>query len=102
VVFSGVLATTQPRLGAQLLSFVTSLAIGVVGGAIGTALLWLLVRKLPRGETLDTSAQLASVIAVPAGCDIIREPVWSTQDIHRCPRRRDAKRQIGHEAQTYH
>jgi NhaP-type Na+/H+ or K+/H+ antiporter len=73
VVFGAVVATTQPKLGAQLLSFLISLAIGLAGGAVGTGLLWLLLRKLPRGQTLDTAAQLASVIAVAAACDIFRD-----------------------------
>src|SRR6201999_1767467 len=36
-------------------------------------LLWLLLRKLRLGEVLGTTAQLATVIAVAAACDVIRE-----------------------------
>jgi NhaP-type Na+/H+ or K+/H+ antiporter len=37
------------------------------------ALLWLLLRELRLGEVLGTSAQLACVVGVAAGCDIARE-----------------------------
>ena len=46
---------------------------GSGGGVAGTALLWLLLRKLRLGEVLGTNAQLASVIAVAAACDILRD-----------------------------
>ena len=44
----------------------------MAGGAVGAALLWLLLRKLRLGEVLGTTAQLASVIAVAAVCDVAR------------------------------
>jgi NhaP-type Na+/H+ or K+/H+ antiporter len=48
-----------------------SIAVGLAGGAVGAALLWLTLRTLRLGETLGTLAQLATVIAVSAGCDIV-------------------------------
>ena len=39
----------------------------------GTALLWLLLRRLRLGEVLGTTAQLAVVIAVAAVCDVVRD-----------------------------
>lgn len=59
--------------GYQLGQFAISLAVGLVGGAVGTALLWFTLRTLRLGETLGTLAQLATVIAVSAGCDIVRD-----------------------------
>lgn len=59
--------------GYQLGQFALSLAVGLVGGAVGTALLWFTLRVLRLGETLGTLAQLATVIAVSAGCDIVRD-----------------------------
>ncbi|MFC9245907.1 cation:proton antiporter [Streptomyces sp. NPDC057136] len=59
--------------GYQLGQFALSLAVGLVGGAVGTALLWLTLRTLRLGETLGTLVQLATVIAVSAGCDIVRD-----------------------------
>ncbi|WP_406084083.1 cation:proton antiporter [Streptomyces virginiae] len=59
--------------GYQLGQFAISLAFGLVGGAVGTALLWFALRTLRLGETLGTLAQLAVVIGVSAGCDILRD-----------------------------
>jgi hypothetical protein len=53
--------------------FLISVGVGVLGGVIGTALLWLALRKLDLGEVLGTTAQLACVVAVAAACDIIRD-----------------------------
>ena len=49
------------------------LAVGLAGGVTGTALLWLLLRRLRLGEVLGANAQLAAVIAVAAACDVVRE-----------------------------
>ena len=72
LVFHGVTASTHKGLGSQLGQFALSVGAGLAGGVIGTAVLWLLLRKLRLDEVLGTSAQLATVIAVAAGCDIIR------------------------------
>ena len=73
LVFHAVVASTHKGLGSQLAQFVVSIVVGLAGGVIGTALLWLLLRKLRLGELLGTTAQLAAVIAVAAGCDVARE-----------------------------
>ncbi len=72
LVFHGVVASTHQGLGRQVGQFVVSVGVGVAGGAVGIALLWLLLRKLRLGEVLGTTAQLASVIAVAAACDVAR------------------------------
>ncbi|MFF2568704.1 cation:proton antiporter [Streptomyces sp. NPDC058084] len=59
--------------GYQLGQFALSLAVGLVGGAVGTAVLWFALRTLRLGETLGTLAQLAVVVGVSAGCDIVRD-----------------------------
>ncbi|MET9537418.1 cation:proton antiporter [Streptomyces sp. NPDC006553] len=59
--------------GYQLGQFMLSLAVGLAGGIVGTALLWFTLRTLRLGETLGTLAQLAIVIGVSAGCDIVRD-----------------------------
>ncbi|MEV7374709.1 cation:proton antiporter [Streptomyces sp. NPDC090301] len=59
--------------GYQLGQFALSLAVGMVGGVVGTALLWFTLRTLRLGETLGTLAQLAIVIGVSAGCDVVRD-----------------------------
>lgn len=53
--------------------FLLSGAVGLAGGALGAGLLWLCLRTLRLGETLGTLAQLATVIVVSAGCDVLRE-----------------------------
>lgn len=47
--------------------------MGLAGGIAGIAVLWFLLRKLRLGEVLGTNAQLALVIAVAAGCDMVRD-----------------------------
>ncbi|WP_432752209.1 cation:proton antiporter [Streptomyces sp. JL2001] len=59
--------------GYQLGQFAISLAFGLAGGVVGTALLWFTLRTLRLGETLGTLAQLAIVIGVSAGCDVLRD-----------------------------
>jgi NhaP-type Na+/H+ or K+/H+ antiporter len=73
VVFHAVVASSRPRLGYQFGQFLLGVGVGLAGGVVGVALLWLLLRQLRLGEVLGTSAQLASVVAVAAGCDIIRD-----------------------------
>jgi NhaP-type Na+/H+ or K+/H+ antiporter len=73
LVFHAVAASTHRGPGSQLGQFALSLGVGLAGGVIGTALLWLLLRKLRLGEVLGTSAQLAAVVAVAAGCDALRD-----------------------------
>ncbi|MFG2872590.1 cation:proton antiporter [Streptomyces sp. NPDC048338] len=59
--------------GYQLGQFAISLAFGLAGGVVGTALLWFTLRTLRLGETLGTLAQLAVVIGVSACCDVLRD-----------------------------
>lgn len=73
LVFHGVLAGGQPGLAAQLGAFGVSAAIGLIGGAVGAAVLWLLLRCLTLDEVLGTTTQFAAVIAVAAGCDALRD-----------------------------
>jgi NhaP-type Na+/H+ or K+/H+ antiporter len=73
VVFSAVLAGTHQGLIYQVGQFLITVGIGAAGAVIGVALLWFVLRMLRLGEVLGTSAQLACVIAVAAGCDILRE-----------------------------
>ncbi|GAA4719810.1 cation:proton antiporter [Phytohabitans rumicis] len=73
VVFGAIVAPTRYGPGPQVLHFLASFAVGLVGGALGTALLWLLLNKLRLGEVLGTSAQLAAVVAAAATCDVVRD-----------------------------
>jgi len=73
VVFHAVVASTHYRPGYQLAQFLIGIGVGLAGGVAGVALLWLLLRTLRLGEVLGTTAQLASVVAVAAACDILRD-----------------------------
>ncbi|MDQ0797572.1 sodium:proton antiporter [Streptomyces sp. B1I3] len=75
LVFHAIATTHQVDIGRgyQLGQFAISMVVGLIGGAVGTALLWLTLRTLRLGETLGTLAQLATVIAVSAGADIVRD-----------------------------
>jgi NhaP-type Na+/H+ or K+/H+ antiporter len=73
VIFHGITAGSHHGFGAQLGQFLASIAIGAAGGAVGIALLFLVLRVLRLGEVLATTAQLASVIAVAAACDVLRD-----------------------------
>ncbi|MGW5271753.1 cation:proton antiporter [Streptomyces sp. NPDC004044] len=72
-VFHLVEATTDRHVGSGALRFLGSVGVGMAGGIVGTALLWVLFRRLLPGEILGTTAQLAAVIAVAACCDVVRE-----------------------------
>ena len=73
IVFHAVLAGEQHGLAGQLGRFGGSVAVGLAGGAVGAALLWLLLRHLTLGEVLGTTVQLAAVVAVSAVCDAFRD-----------------------------
>ncbi|MEU0370685.1 cation:proton antiporter [Streptomyces sp. NPDC006283] len=75
LVFHAIATTHQVDIGRghQMVQFALSMAVGLVGGVVGTALQWLTLRTLRLGETLGTLAQLATVITVSAGCDIVRD-----------------------------
>jgi NhaP-type Na+/H+ or K+/H+ antiporter len=72
VIFHGIVAGTRHGPGTQLGQFLASIAVGAAGAAVGVALLVLVLRVLRLGEVLGTTAQLAAVIAVAAGCDVLR------------------------------
>ncbi|WP_406099305.1 cation:proton antiporter [Streptomyces sp. NBC_01013] len=75
LVFHAIATTQRVDIGRgyQLGQFALSMAVGLIGGAVGTALLWLTLRTLRLGETLGTLAQLTTVIVVSAGADVVRD-----------------------------
>ncbi|WP_368656280.1 cation:proton antiporter, partial [Streptomyces viridosporus] len=74
LVYAGVLNGGQSRgFGRWVVQFAISVGVGLAGAAVGTALLWLLLARLRLGDVPATSAQLATVIAVAAACDMVRD-----------------------------
>ncbi|MCX5208212.1 cation:proton antiporter [Kitasatospora sp. NBC_00240] len=73
LVFHGVLAGGQHGLASQIGKFCGSAAVGLAGGAVGAALLWLLLRRLTLDEVLGTTVQLGAVVAVAGVCDAFRD-----------------------------
>ncbi|MBF9069112.1 cation:proton antiporter [Streptacidiphilus fuscans] len=73
LVFHAVVSSTHKGLAAQLGAFAASAAIGLLGGAVGAAVLWTLFRRLQLGEVLGTTVQLAAAVGVAAACDAIRD-----------------------------
>ena len=73
LVFHAVVADHRAGSGAEIGQFAASIGVGLAGGVVGVALLWLLLRRMSLGEVLGTEAMLAVVIAVAAVCDMVRD-----------------------------
>lgn len=73
VVFHAVLSSTGGGLGHPAAQFLLSMGVGGAGAAVGVGVLWLCMCKLRLDEVLSAASQLACVVGVAAGCDIIRE-----------------------------
>jgi NhaP-type Na+/H+ or K+/H+ antiporter len=64
-------ASFRPRR--ELLEFAGNIGLGLLGGAVGTAVLWLLLNKLQLRGVLATEATIAAVVAVAAACNALRD-----------------------------
>ena len=73
LVFQAIKANVSFHVGRQLLTFLGNVGIGLLGGAIGTAVLWLLLRRMRLSGVLATQVTLGTVIVVAASCDALRE-----------------------------
>ncbi|MEU4086288.1 cation:proton antiporter [Streptomyces aureus] len=73
LVFHAVVASGSSGLGGKIGQFAASSAVGLIGGAVGAAVLWLLLSRLHLGEVLGTTAQLAAAVGMAALCDAIRD-----------------------------
>jgi len=73
LVFAALESGHRPRFGHATLHLLGSAGIGIAGGVLGSALLWLLLRRLDLGELLGTTAQIAAVVGVAACCDLLRD-----------------------------
>ncbi|HEU0239649.1 MAG TPA: cation:proton antiporter [Micromonosporaceae bacterium] len=73
VVFHAVLAQTNQGAVHAVGRFFLSPGVGIVGAAVGVAILWLCLRVLDLDDVLSTTTQLACVVGVAAVCDVIRD-----------------------------
>jgi NhaP-type Na+/H+ or K+/H+ antiporter len=73
VVFSAIVAGRKVGVAAQVAEFGLSVGIGLLGGAVGLVLLWWLLRRMRLGEIPGTAVQVGVVIAVAAGCNVVRD-----------------------------
>ncbi|HMG64972.1 MAG TPA: cation:proton antiporter, partial [Streptosporangiaceae bacterium] len=73
IAFYGLVAGSRAGTGAQAGQFALSIVIGVAGGVIGTAALWLALRKGRLPRTLMPPVQVAVVVAVATGCDALHD-----------------------------
>jgi NhaP-type Na+/H+ or K+/H+ antiporter len=72
LVFQALVNHVEPGRGQAILALLRSLGTGGLGGAIGTAVLWLLLNKLRLRGTMATQAIVAVVIGTAALCDALR------------------------------
>ncbi|MFG1810479.1 cation:proton antiporter [Streptomyces sp. NPDC049040] len=73
LVFHAVLAADHRGVAARVGQFAASTGIGLAGGAVGTAALWLILRRLRPDEVLGTTVQLGVVVGLAAACDVVRD-----------------------------
>jgi NhaP-type Na+/H+ or K+/H+ antiporter len=73
LVFHSVVAGGPRSAFYELGQVLASVGVGLSGGVVGTAVLWLLLKRFSLSEVLGTSGTLATVVAVAAACDIVRD-----------------------------
>lgn len=73
LVFQGLVNHVQPGDGRAAAAFLHSVGVGVLGGVIGAAVLWLLLSKARLTGVLATEAILAVVVGTAALCDAARD-----------------------------
>ena len=73
LVYAALESGHRVTLGTAALNIVVSAGVGLAGGVLGAALLWWVLGRLGPGETLGTTAQLAAVVGIAAGCNLLRD-----------------------------
>jgi NhaP-type Na+/H+ or K+/H+ antiporter len=68
-IVSGGLGIGEYRPG----KFLGSVAIGLIAGVVGAAILWFLLRSLDLPEILGTNAMIATVVAIAAVSNVVRD-----------------------------
>jgi NhaP-type Na+/H+ or K+/H+ antiporter len=73
LVFQALSAGVGFRPSTELLEFAGNIGLGLLGGVTGTVVLWLLLEKLHLRGVLATEATIATVVAVAAACNALRD-----------------------------
>ncbi len=73
LVFHAVVVSGPKPVGYEVGQFLASVGVGLAGGVVGTAVLWLLLKRFSLSEVLGTQGTLATVISVAAACDTVRD-----------------------------
>lgn len=70
LVFHALTTDVSLQPGHEMLEFAGFVGLGLLGGAVGTGMLWFLLEKLRLEGVLATEAVLATVVTVAAVCNI--------------------------------
>ena len=73
VVFEELTATHTHHVLHGVLEFAARIGIGAAGGAVGSLVLWLLLKKVKLTGTLASQAMIATVVTVAGLCDALRD-----------------------------
>lgn len=73
LVFAALVNGVHVGGGEALVAFARSAAVGLAGGAVGTAAMWVVLRKLRLQGELATEAIIAVVVGTAALCDAVRD-----------------------------
>jgi NhaP-type Na+/H+ or K+/H+ antiporter len=73
VVYQALLSNHEHSLADGVLGFAGRIAVGVIGGAAGTAVLWLLLKKMHLTGVLAAEAIIATVITTAGMCDALQD-----------------------------
>ncbi len=61
------------QFSSEMLDFAASVGLGILGGVVGTGVLWLLLEKLELRGVLATEATIATVVGIAAACNALRD-----------------------------
>lgn len=72
ITFQAIKTGPRDEIGVAVLPFAGNIGVGLVGGAIGTGVLWVLLRKLRLSGSRATLGIVATVVAVAGFCNALR------------------------------
>jgi NhaP-type Na+/H+ or K+/H+ antiporter len=73
VVYQALVSNHEHSLADGVVGFAGRIAVGVIGGAAGTAVLWLLLKKMHLTGVLAAEAIIATVITTAGLCDALQD-----------------------------